>query len=119
MPSRPPRLCAQAGCPDFAVIKGRCRQHQTAEYRRIERTRGTATQRGYDADWRRVREQALHRDRRQCVLCRAAGHIRVATEVDHIVPLEQDRTLRLVLSNLRSLCADCHTQRHAGERRRA
>jgi 5-methylcytosine-specific restriction protein A len=120
MPSAALRLCSSPGCPQL-VPKGRCAAHQTVHYRNEERRRGTAKQRGYDADWRKVREQALVRDKRLCVACLAGDYVTAASEVDHIVPLHRGGA-RLALANLMSLCHDCHAAKTAREnqtRRRA
>lgn len=58
--------------------------------------------------WRKIREQALHRDHYLCQECLSHQKITPATEVHHIVPLESDPSLGLELSNLRSLCWSCH-----------
>jgi 5-methylcytosine-specific restriction protein A len=57
--------------------------------------------------WRRAREQALQRDCGLCVRCQSLGLVTLASEVDHIVPV-QFGGAELELSNLRSLCHDCH-----------
>lgn len=72
--------------------------------------------------WLRVREQALIRDRYQCVWCRQAGRrardakgraIPVpATLVHHIRPRSEAPELALELDNLVSLCARCHDEAH-------
>jgi 5-methylcytosine-specific restriction endonuclease McrA len=56
--------------------------------------------------WRALRLRALDRDRGLCVVC---GD--VATEVDHIVPVELGGGDGL--DNLRSLCSDCHAGVHS------
>ena len=65
--------------------------------------------------WEKARELALIRDGRVCVWC---GEL--ATEVDHIIELTaqnvNDPAISLNLDNLRSLCGDCHKQRHADDR---
>lgn len=38
------------------------------------------------------------------------------TEVDHIVPVNVDRTLAYTLSNLQTLCRECHWAKTAKER---
>lgn len=61
------------------------------------------------AAWRRVRDWVLMRDGYICQHCLAAGRREVvATEVHHIVPLWQDRSVALSSSNLVSLCHRCH-----------
>ena len=58
--------------------------------------------------WRKLRLLALQRDHYLCQECLARKKITQATEVHHIVPLEDDPSLGLELSNLRSLCWSCH-----------
>ena len=63
--------------------------------------------------WRAAREAALRRDGFTC--CRCGGH---ANEVHHKVGLTPknitDPRIALALSNLESLCHDCHTKETAG-----
>nr|DAH90192.1 MAG TPA: HNH endonuclease [Caudoviricetes sp.] len=67
-------------------------------------------------DWRRVREQVLQRDNKECQWCKTEGKVttvKTATlEVDHIKELEYYPELALEMSNLRTLCHDCHNKRH-------
>lgn len=56
--------------------------------------------------WRKIRERTLKRDKGLCVECLALGHVRVATEVDHITRREDGGTDEM--SNLDSLCTECH-----------
>jgi 5-methylcytosine-specific restriction enzyme A len=77
-------------------------------------SRSSASARGYDRRWRRLRLMVLARQ----PLCAdpfgfhaADEHIEVATEVDHIVP--KSRGGRDVLVNLQGLCASCHSRKTA------
>ena len=81
----------------------------------------------HTAAWKRARAAALMRDNGMCQACmdrlRAGYGIRPrrATMVHHIIPLEDRPDLALDLSNLRSLCAECHNREHpekGGGRRR-
>lgn len=58
--------------------------------------------------WRRVRLLALQRDHYLCQACLRKKRFTTATEVHHIKPLEEYPELGLELSNLESLCWDCH-----------
>lgn len=76
--------------------------------------RPTATQRGYDADWRRVRRRVRDRWIEQhgplCPGYRRPPH-RVdpaELEVDHVIPLA-DGGPRLDPANLRPLCKRCNS----------
>lgn len=67
----------------------------------------TPAQRGYDADWRRVRAEVL-REQPWCPCGKRA------TDVDHIQSFRGIADpLRLARSNLRALCHPCHMARTA------
>lgn len=125
MPVAPPTVCSYPGCLRSAARGGRCERHpreprrreRTEVDREYDRRRGSAKARGYDATWRRLRGAVLAAEPR-CVRCLAAGRVRLATEVDHIVPLDQGGA-RLDPENLQPLCHSCHVQKTAEDRRRA
>lgn len=68
------------------------------------------------SQWLRVRELILKRDHYECVWCKAQGLVTTSKnatlEIDHIKELEYHPELALTLSNLRTLCHDCHNKRH-------
>lgn len=96
------------GC---SVPKGqRCIHEQartTARQRQNDAERGSAAQRGYDAEWSKVRFRHLHHHP-DCVVCGAK-----ATHVDHIKSVRERPDLRLDPNNLRSMCGPCHSRRTA------
>lgn len=62
----------------------------------------------YDTSfWKKLRKQTLNRDNWLCCECARNGKVKPATEVDHIIPLSKGGTNDL--SNLQSLCHECHT----------
>ncbi len=69
------------------------------------------------ARWRGLRAEVL-REHPLCVRCEAAGLVRSATEVHHIVPVESGPTpdarerLAFSRSNLQGLCHGCHIEAH-------
>ena len=78
-----------------------------------------ATARPRGADWERLRAQVLYEAAGlcQCPACKTLGRLRLATEVDHIVPLwagghPTDR------SNLQALHVDCHNAKTLAETQR-
>ena len=76
----------------------------------------TTTERGYGASWRDLRERILLRDHGLCQVCKRAGRLTQATEVDHITPKAQQGTDDE--ENLQSICSPCHadkTQADAGK----
>ena len=60
--------------------------------------------------WLRLRRQALTRDHYLCQLRTSSKCSGIATEVHHIIPLEEDPSLGLDLSNLISCCWWCHEE---------
>lgn len=76
-------------------------------------SRESRHKRGYGAAWDRVRKQALRRDNHLCQPCLSRGHITAAEAVDHITPKARGGTDDL--SNLQSICGDCHNDKTATE----
>jgi 5-methylcytosine-specific restriction protein A len=111
MPLRSAHPCGHPGCRALVRGKPRCPDHTTLK----DEQRGTSNERGYDATWRRLREQHLRRNR-ACVGViegqrRPCGEW--ATDVDHIVSVRDAPERRLDPTNLRSLCHSCHSRRTA------
>lgn len=107
VPSAPKRYCAHPGCSAL-VARGRCKAHESQRHTWVDSRRGTSSERGYDADWRKVRRAKLAAEP-LCEECRKQKRIRVATEVHHIRTIEEAPELRLEWSNLMSLCKPCHS----------
>lgn len=71
----------------------------------------TTRERGYDYAWQKVRRIKLL----QCPLCEDCnelGIVKAAEDIHHLIPINANPSLRLELSNLRSLCKECHAKRH-------
>ncbi|WP_040395937.1 HNH endonuclease signature motif containing protein [Cesiribacter andamanensis] len=64
--------------------------------------------------WKRVRLLKLQ-ECPLCVTCDAQGLLTVATEVDHIQPLNQAWNKRLDWDNLQCLCKPCHSAKTRAE----
>lgn len=75
-----------------------------------------ATVNGYTKvnSWWDLRAKAWKRDGGKCVDHRLRGQVIAAKDVHHIVPLSRGGTNSL--SNLISLCANCHIRRHPQNR---
>lgn len=112
-PQRAKRPCKVSSCKDFAVNGGYCDQHQE-RIRKKDRERGTAHQRGYDAEWDKQRLLFLD-EHPLCVECRRKGYVMPATVVDHIVPHKGDKVLFWDKNNWQSLCKSCHDRKTATE----
>jgi len=79
---------------------------------RKQKTRNT-TQHGYDGAWNRLSVR-LRAEKPLCERCLERGIVTAATEVHHIVPIDQAPWLRLEVSNLMCLCNACHKAEHSG-----
>lgn len=77
--------------------------------------RGSRHERGYGAEWDRLRKIVMERDQYlcKCAECRAENRLRPATEVDHVVPKAQGGTD--ALDNLQAINRDCHRRKTVAE----
>lgn len=107
MPLRP---CTYMGCHALSST-GRCDKHPRTTHGWKHRTSSNA--RGYGAQWQQLRQYILKRDEWQCVMCRAAGRVQLARDVDHILAKTQGGTDDA--DNLQSLCRECHRSKTARE----
>lgn len=116
MPERAGRPCAAAGCPAVVPVGQRyCPEHVDRLVDRLyDKQRGTASQRGYGARWRKLRAMFL----RTHPLCcdpygvhQNAQEVALATDVDHVLPLRAGGANRY--DNLQSLCHSCHSRKTA------
>ncbi|HEV7283907.1 MAG TPA: HNH endonuclease signature motif containing protein, partial [Kaistia sp.] len=103
MPRRAPRICS---CGKVVAAGERCAcqvKRDSIRKARHDAKRPSAGQRGYDADWRKLR--ALHlAGHPHCVRCGA-----IASVVDHIISVRIAPHRRLDPSNLQSLCISHHS----------
>ena len=134
------RPCSQPGCRAL-VQAGRCAEHNV--YRQQTASRGKTAERGYDADFRRLRVQCFTRDNWQCVECNwrpriidecieigvplppteiVLEHLRKAfnrgeqhLHCDHRLTVQERPDLRLSLGNLQTLCRSCHSKKSRQE----
>ena len=97
------RYCAHPGCSTKVSGKSYCAVHDPNN--RHDLHRGSASARGYDRSWERVRNsyRAMHP---VCERCEAYGTVAAGSLVHHIVPLPEG--VRLDFNNLMTLCRACH-----------
>jgi hypothetical protein len=135
MPYAPPRICAGCRRP----TNGQCRECERKRQQRSDENRPNSTDRGYDAEYRRVRLIALERDNWTCRDCGwqpdivrmmgRSGSLAAPTEavmmelaerarqrlrilhVDHITPIAEAPQLRLDTRNMQTLCDSCHRRK--------
>jgi 5-methylcytosine-specific restriction protein A len=103
MPQSPPKA---RGFGQPSTVKTRARQ--------FRRRKGSASQRGYDADWRKLRN-AYAAAHPLCEPCERAGRVVPMQVVDHRVPIERAPERRLDWSNLESMCRPCHSRKTIAE----
>ena len=70
-------------------------------------------ERGYGAEWVRLREQVMKRDRYVCQPCHAKKFVTLATAVDHIIPKSKGGDDSL--ANLQAICDECHEEKTVAE----
>lgn len=113
MTQRPNKPCSKPGCS--ALTRERfCSLHSEEHAKVYDRKRGSSSERGYDARWRKARSSylSLHP---LCAHCLDANKVMASTVVDHIKPHKGDRNLFWDRSNWQALCAPCHSKKTAQE----
>lgn len=65
-------------------------------------------------EWREMREYRLSQNP-LCAKCLEINQLTPATEIDHIIPLKIDPSLRLDPNNLQCLCKKCHSEKTYNE----
>jgi 5-methylcytosine-specific restriction protein A len=100
MPWAPPKHCPRGHPPYTGSRCSLCAKQ-------YDRERGSAVDRGYDAEWRRVRAQHLAEN----PTCSVANCGKAAIEVDHVIGVRERPDLRLDRGNLRSMCKSHHSSR--------
>lgn len=93
---------------------------RTLDTRRIRPATVSDQQRTRGSAWMRIRAQVLARDAGLCQVCKAAGRLTLAAEVDHIRELADGGSDDA--ANLQAICRPCHVdkstraqQRRAGQ----
>ena len=114
MTARIPIACRKQGCKNTTInSNGYCDEHQGCGWQRHQKGK-TSSQRGYGAQWRKIRSVVLVRDNYLCQECLKQGLFVTATTVDHITPKAHGGSDDL--TNLQSLCNSCHKFKTARER---
>ena len=106
------KICTYQGCTTLIDYPNtRCDNHKRQESKQYDKQRGTASQRGYDSKWVKVRDLKLKQNP-LCEMCLNDNKTTLATLVHHIKLVSTHPELRLVMSNLMSLCVKCHDEIH-------
>lgn len=112
MPNAAPRPCTHPGCGRLVHDgSGRCVQHPKAKWQK----KASATKRITGRRLQAMRAQLFMREP-LCRSCARLGRVVLATERDHIIPLEEGG--KDVDANVQPLCFDCHDAKSKAERAR-
>ena len=108
MPATP---CRAIGCPNLVtsrLMRGYCDDHadQRHGWAKTQAIKGNTTQRGYGYAWQKLRQTIFERDGYLCQVCKRAGRITPATEIDHIKNKASGGTDES--DNLQAICKTCH-----------
>lgn len=110
-PKKPCRKCKrvltrETYCPACELKLKALKKEKSQRY---DTNRGTTTERGYGADWVKVRSIKLSQNPLcECNRCKEMGRILVADTVHHVEPVETHPELRLDIQNLESMSHRCH-----------
>lgn len=102
--------CLQCGVPSNTSTCPACFEKLPTRPRNESALKPSASQRGYDGQWRKVARAVLERDRWACQICGVQLVGKNAT-VDHMIPLSIAPHLRLDMTNLRAACRSCNSRR--------
>jgi len=118
MSMKPKRPCGHAGCREITDNRY-CEAHEdlAKQQKRDRNKRYDKHQRDQQSDrfyhsvqWDRVRQEVLIRDRGLCQHCLLDKLITMADMVHHRFPIKTHWHIRLLMSNLISLCNSCHAK---------
>lgn len=100
----------------FPYCAAHRKQVKGQQHKAVDMHRGSSTQRGYDAQWQKMRKVVMAQDP-YCRSCKNRGIVRAATDIDHIIPHKGNDELRLSAKNLQPLCKQCHGEKSQRESR--
>lgn len=118
MPFKKLKPCKAYGCAELTTDKY-CTKHKHLEeqdqhltYNYYNKTRNDKEYTDFykTKEWKKVSNLVTLRDLGLCQQCKREGRTTIADMVHHIKPLKKAFHLRLVQSNLESLCFNCHNK---------
>lgn len=116
MPRKPLKPCNKPGCGALVEGGGYCAKHKQENQQRVDRERGSAHQRGYNARWRRYANWFLRQPENVFCKLKLKGCTNLAECVDHIIPPDSPDDPRFWdPENHQSVCIRCNSRK--GNRR--
>lgn len=98
----PSKVCLEPGCPELASYRGRCAGHARDRERRTHKHKPVYNSKR----WKLLRRRVLFEQ----PLCATEGCDEIATDVDHIVAIE-DGGDPWARDNLTGYCHPCHSRK--------
>ncbi len=105
MPWKPKRICSYPGCREL-THDSYCQRHT----KHITKQRNLRNSKLYNYQWRKE-SKAYLKAYPWCVSCKKEKRYTPATEVDHIIPHNNDRALFWDRTNWQSMCKSCHSRK--------
>lgn len=113
MEYKPKRPCSYPNCAELVEAGEKyCKLHKPLNKRTYDDNRPSASARGYDKKWEKVRKMFL-KEHPLCEDCLRYGVYTPAQEVHHIEKVKDRPDRRLDPTNLMALCKACHNRRTA------
>jgi len=110
MPMKPRKPCQSPLCGELIHSSDRfCTKHKSLDHRRRNKARVKTTIAGYDKSWRKIRNSKL-KINPLCERCEKEGIVKEAECVHHIMEVKDGGGNEI--SNLMSLCNNCHNKEH-------
>lgn len=92
-----------------AAVQAKQEETRRQSNRRYDRTRDPQVVAFYHTKaWKTLSAATLQRAGYLCEYCGRA----IATEVDHVIPLDEDWSRRFDTDNLKATCHGCHDRKH-------
>lgn len=114
--TKPFKICREFGCSNLTK-EIYCEEHKHIQmenernrYKQYNQYRDPVLVKFYNSkEWRALRDYVMMTHNYLCVQC----PLTPAEEVDHIIPIRVDWSLRLTISNCQPLCHACHRKKTA------
>jgi 5-methylcytosine-specific restriction endonuclease McrA len=101
------KLCRCGGVIDERAKPLTCSKCGVKERIKPKTNSKSGDERGYGRDWDQL-SRRFRANHPLCMECEKAGRFTLARDVHHIVPIEQDPTRRMDVTNLMAVCRACH-----------
>lgn len=111
MPKKSPRQCIEIGCPNLSY-ESYCDVHKTVRHKEYKKFRSDEKEQAFykSSAWIRLRNAKRQTDP-LCEDCLLEDKLTPMDVCDHMIELKDDWSLRLTMSNIRSLCHSCHNKK--------